>query len=1026
MSALDTFQASRARALGQPTSSPAGSALPKGFTQQRQSLMNAPLQRATQPSLQPAILANKPTTLQKVGSAVKQVTQTASLVSKLDKKRLTDAFKEGAKLVPGQVKQAGGIIATGWVEQTKAVQKFFQKIPEPVKALLPSGIKEASQVLGSKTTQKITEPFFGKVGEVGEKLRQEGFESTQKAKKEYEAKTTPANNSVQKYAEAIAFNLPQMLASTGLALGTQIVTKNPKLASAVGFSTSFGLGSSEVYETAREEGLTDEQALPLGILGGTVIGAIDYLPLGRLLRKTSAIEPIKRSLVKNIAKGIVQAGVQAGFEGVTEGLQEIVSNGIQATYSENKDLFKNVKESIIVGTLLGGFTGVTVETGISALENATGSKQLISTVEKNLEQAIQTDASSQTKEQKMLADALMSKEMTPDEAISMVAVNNLEDTQEGQNVMKAVLQAKKEEKNVTIAPTPDGQGLQVTLVDRKEQQGVQPVSQKLPPTETVQETASTQEQVEGMAREEGVQQQPVQETVAVDGGAVRGGLPVGNKEFNIANSDRISTEVAEGKRESDRMDNAKTIYKAGRSFSQTDPKSITPESEVVVYRASKGDITSGNFVTTNKQTAEGFLSEREGAKLSELKVKVKDLVGGMAQNDVFVYSPKTASSAELNQQLVQYYITEQPDKFFEAMDQIVAEFEIAEPGEKLWDSSGEFMGSVGSTFPQWLPEDLRRKPILERTLKELTDFSNFVFPPNSQPKKQELYTEIFAEIDERTGLNSSEIINQIQESYAKTKPKQKTQAKTEPQAETDRGTQGSSGKPKEKPVTKITKEDIEASAKRIVEKKAETRTEDIPHKEGFSRFQERLEEQLLDSNGEKYNWNDTKRTYDRMSLKEDAQKAATLLENNPEKAMRIAKGFEDPGRGDPVLLDVMNAVAIKAFDEGNTRLGTEMINKLSLTATKYGQNIVTLRGNFNNNSPQSFIKQVIDSRLDRLGKTKLTEVEKLIGKSKSAKTRATTRVELEAEKLQKRVNKELRLKQDKIKLAQQIIESLKC
>lgn len=89
-------------------------------------------------------------------------------------------------------------------------------------------------------------------------------------------------------------HVPQMALSTGLTLATAFVTKNPYSAGAVGLSTSYGLGASEVYTQARNHGLSDKEALPLSTIGGMLIGSIDFLPLTRLIRRTDAIDKIKK------------------------------------------------------------------------------------------------------------------------------------------------------------------------------------------------------------------------------------------------------------------------------------------------------------------------------------------------------------------------------------------------------------------------------------------------------------------------------------------------------------------------------------------------------------------------------------------------------------------------------------------------------------------------------------------------------------------------------------------------------------
>lgn len=269
---------------------------------------------------------------------------------------------------------------------------------------------------------------------------------------------------------------------------------------------------------------------------------------------------------------------------------------------------------------------------------------------------------------------------------------------------------------------------------------------------------------------------------------------------------------------------------------------------------------------------------------------------------------------------------------------------------------------------------------------------------------------------------------------------QTTQTSSEPAKPTDQQTQVPSKEiatPTSEPVTaptqaqsteptKVTPAEVQQSADRVTQGESPVvknpTTDQIPHKEGYSRLQERLEEQLLNSNGDKYNWNDTNKTYDKVSLKEDAQKAVDLLQNDPQKAMRIAQGYDAATLSDPLEFNVANAVALKAFQEGNAALGTKVMNRLSQTATRFGQNIVSLRGNFNDNSPQNFMRQVIDARMEKLGKSIATDASKAVGKPRSAKTRAVEKIDREVEKLQKIMKKE----RMKIDFAQDILDQLTC
>jgi 2'-5' RNA ligase len=379
-------------------------------------------------------------------------------VKSLDFERIKTAFTSSLQSTPGTLKVAGGIIIGGLAQQQKAIDDFFSKtVPQPLRPIItPPGLQ---------TQNELLRPVVKKAEEIAPKLRETGEKERQKAVSPY-AKLGDAKGNLQKITEAIVFNLPQMALSTGLTVGTALATKNPILATTVGLSSSYGQGASEVYSEARINGLTDRQALPVSRVGGVIIGALDFVPLERLLRKTGSIEPIKRSIVKKIAKGIVNTGVQSGFEGITEGVQEIVGNAIEATYSGKKDFFKNVGLATVVGAIFGGLADVSVEGVIGLSSKGKKSQDVIENVNKKIENAIKTPASKRTDEQKEIVNNLLTNDFTPQEAGGLVLANQLENMPIGKDILKATLQAQKEGKNIRIVGSDENGDLKIELVGK--------------------------------------------------------------------------------------------------------------------------------------------------------------------------------------------------------------------------------------------------------------------------------------------------------------------------------------------------------------------------------------------------------------------------------------------------------------------------------------------------------------------------------------------------------------------------------
>jgi DNA polymerase III sliding clamp (beta) subunit (PCNA family) len=423
--------------------------------------------------------------------------KTATKTIEIKKPTLSENIKKsissGLKMIPGQVKQAGGIMLTSMKQQSERVAQFFTSRYSPLKADPLVKVAGKSIEVGSGIAQKIA-PTEAKRGErvlqevlgvidrgitsagkatesktVG--LREQGQKEMMKVQKEYAEGYIPTEG-LGRYLEMAAFNLPQLATTVALTAATAFVTKNPAAATAVGLSTSYGLGATEVYSQARADGLTDNEALPLAQIGGAIIGAIDFLPVGKLLRKAGIGKEVQRqvtkSFVRKVSSAIVSIGSQAGFEGITEGLQEVVGNIAQATYKENQDMLEGVKEAIFVGTLLGGFADVTLQTVMSA----TGQKdtdRFVAEVEEKFKEALETSPENRTETEQMIVDSLTERVLEPREAIALVTAYNLDSTTpaDGKLIIQQALKAQQTGQNIRITPSQDGKGeVKVEIVDR--------------------------------------------------------------------------------------------------------------------------------------------------------------------------------------------------------------------------------------------------------------------------------------------------------------------------------------------------------------------------------------------------------------------------------------------------------------------------------------------------------------------------------------------------------------------------------
>jgi len=372
-------------------------------------------------------------------------------------KKLGQAFVGGAKTLPGTVKEASGIILDGFQKQSQMMDNFFStgvgqavaNIPglSPLKQLYTPSLKEAREATGEKVKEKALS------------LREAGTVQKQAKLQEY-SETTEPSKGLQGLLEMAAFNLPQMFTSFGMSAAVLAVTKSPSLATTVGLTSSYGLGSSEVYGEARSQGLTDSQALPLSQIGGVLIGAMEYVPMGRLL-KQGAKENFKKAFSRSLSKNLVSIAQQSGWEGITESIQEIIGNALAMTYNENKDLFENVTEAGLVGFILGGFAEVTFSQVMGKPD------KVVEKAEKKVSETIKKSPETRTPEETQLVEAVTTREMTPDQAMTYVIDNNLGKSKQGKQVVKLAVQAKQEEQNILVKVAEDGKSLQAEMVSKE-------------------------------------------------------------------------------------------------------------------------------------------------------------------------------------------------------------------------------------------------------------------------------------------------------------------------------------------------------------------------------------------------------------------------------------------------------------------------------------------------------------------------------------------------------------------------------
>jgi hypothetical protein len=169
-----------------------------------------------------------------------------------------------------------------------------------------------------------------------------------------------------------------------------------------------------------------------------------------------------------------------------------------------------------------------------------------------------------------------------------------------------------------------------------------------------------------------------------------------------------------------------------------------------------------------------------------------------------------------------------------------------------------------------------------------------------------------------------------------------------------------------------------------------------------SRTFKRLTQDLVDSGVEESR---------AMELAENRARAIDFVENNPEIAERVAFGLETVPEG-MTLATLTDEVFKKLKDEGRTQEAIKLAKKQANRAIRSGQEIVSLKEIYNQNSTQRYVNELLRERARK----------KLNIKYEKGKPKANEVIRTRAEATNKQINK----RASKIASAQKIIESIIC
>lgn len=156
-----------------------------------------------------------------------------------------------------------------------------------------------------------------------------------------------------------------------------------------------------------------------------------------------------------------------------------------------------------------------------------------------------------------------------------------------------------------------------------------------------------------------------------------------------------------------------------------------------------------------------------------------------------------------------------------------------------------------------------------------------------------------------------------------------------------------------------------------------------------------------------------------VKLKQDLVKAVDLVAKDKQTAFDIAMG----AKSSPDVLSTSANITLaeKALQDGNHELYSRLIQKRSLDQTRRGQEISAERGSVTDNSTARYVKELIASRLDKVGSEYLGDLKSKVTRV-SNRTKATNKIDAEVRALETKI----KTKKLDTKTAMALLDKLTC
>lgn len=178
--------------------------------------------------------------------------------------------------------------------------------------------------------------------------------------------------------------------------------------------------------------------------------------------------------------------------------------------------------------------------------------------------------------------------------------------------------------------------------------------------------------------------------------------------------------------------------------------------------------------------------------------------GLVSVSDIYKEANQTAvipeKEIEKNITGVRNVYKQNEEKVYDALSQVFAELDISEAGTRIALENGDVIG-IKSTFPSWIPEELRKKSLFNKVLENLVTIEDIKYPEGKKTAQRALYDAVLDRVDSVSGVDTSEQRSAIMNAY-----EQKVPAKTTPTKKSVKTTTAPSERTKRSEPTKPTKE----------------------------------------------------------------------------------------------------------------------------------------------------------------------------------------------------------------------------